>query len=108
MATEEKKHIDGVILGDVLPEYKAISECMEKFDGFSHEAIDLGFDILIAVRHPTKRTLFTLEHRVSNDSPPVCHRFNEVASCRSTLVDIALLLRDCFTEVVNANKEKEE
>ena len=81
-----------------------LGKYMEEIDSITNKAVALGFDTLIVFRHPTDRSMFTSEHRVSDESPPVCHRFNEIASCRTKIIDIALLLRDCFTEVVTKNK----
>ncbi len=52
--------------------------------------------------------LLTYEHYAQKGSPEICHRFNEVAGCRTKLIDAALLLRDCFLEVVCSHKTADD
>ena len=65
-----------------------------------------GFDVLAAFRD-SSGSISAVEDYGNGlkDPTPVCYRFVEVAMCRTKLIDIALLLKDCFTEVVAINQK---
>ncbi len=62
-----------------------------------------GCDVLIAVRHPDGNV--SSSEFIKEISGPICYRFSELINCRTKLIDVALLLRDCFSEVVEINSD---
>ena len=66
---------------------------------------DKELDVMVVAR-TALGTTYKDEHYVRPDSPPICYRFNEVSTCRTTLIDAVLSLRDCFLEVVQINKKE--
>ncbi len=65
-------------------EHEMAGEFLEKID--YKELVEKGFSVLVAVRTPIGN-LLSKEHR---GITAVCHRFNEVASCRTKLVEMPL------------------
>ncbi len=74
-------------------------------DKLVEDAKRLGFSCLISYKDKNGQ-VFSSDYISEKGQGPVCHRFNEIARCRTTVIDIALLMRDAFTEAATAYQDR--
>lgn len=106
--------IEGHSVGPVPPPETAPPvDCEQSHKDFQDKVLKLtaagaaiGLDVMVVTRNQWGRT-FTTEHHARLGAAPICYRFNEVSTCRTKIIDAALLLRDCFIEAATSHRKCE-